>query len=175
MRREKGFTLVEIMIVVSIIALLAVIALPGLIRARRQAQNAKFMNALRVATQAIETYSVEHSDYPPDSTRGVVPPGMETYLDASLAWTGSTPIGGQWDWDFNVFGVKAAVSVVGTSLDTVQLTEIDQKYDDGDFATGGSKTWPAAAIATSWNASAGADPPNESTFSTDRAPWRSSQ
>ena len=124
------------MIVVSIIALLAVIAVPSFMRARRQSQNAKFMNALRVATSAVEMYATEHRGYPPDSTRGVVPPGMATYLDATLNWTGQTPIGGQWDWDFNVFGITAAVSVVGATADVAQLTEIDERYDDGDLATG---------------------------------------
>jgi prepilin-type N-terminal cleavage/methylation domain-containing protein len=135
MRRTSGFTLVEIMIVVAIVALLAVIALPSFLRARRQAQEAKFINALRIATNAIELYATENRAYPPDSNRGIVPPGMATYLDATLGWAGQTPIGGQWDWDFNVFGVKAAVSVVGT-LDVAQMTEIDTKYDDGDLATG---------------------------------------
>jgi type IV pilus assembly protein PilA len=49
MRRVAGFTLVEIMIVVGVIALLVVIALPSFLRAREKAQNAKLMNGLRVA------------------------------------------------------------------------------------------------------------------------------
>lgn len=136
MRRNGGFTLVELMIVVAIIALLAVLALPSVLRARRESQNAKFMNALRVATSAIELYATENRVYPPDSNRGIIPPGMATYLDETLGWTGQTPIGGQWDWDFNVFGVRAAVSVVGATIDLDQLTEIDSKYDDGNLASG---------------------------------------
>jgi len=136
MRRNAGFTLVEIMIVVAIIALLAVIALPSFLRARQQAQNAKFMNALRVATNAIETYAAEHNSYPADSNRGVVPNGMATYLDQTLNWTGPTPIGGEWDWDFGVFGVTAAVSVVNPSITRAQLIEIDQRFDDGDLTKG---------------------------------------
>jgi len=66
MRRAAGFTLVEIMIVVSVIALLAVMALPSFLRARQQAQNAKFMNGLRVASGAFEQYAIEHGAYPPD-------------------------------------------------------------------------------------------------------------
>ena len=136
MSRKNGFTLVEIMIVVAIIALLAVVALPSFLRARRQSQNARFVNALRVASHAIEIYAGEHNAYPPDSNRGIVPPGLATYLDVTLGWTGQTPIGGQWDWDFNVFGFRAAVSVVGSPADVEQMTEIDSKYDDGDLATG---------------------------------------
>jgi prepilin-type N-terminal cleavage/methylation domain-containing protein len=136
MRRNAGFTLVEIMIVVAIIALLAVIALPSFLRAREQTQNAKFVNALRVASNAIETYAVEHNGYPTDSNRSVVPSGMATYLDATLNWSGPTPIGGQWDWDFNVFGVKAAISVVNPTASASQLLDIDKRIDDGDLTTG---------------------------------------
>ncbi|MEO5722451.1 MAG: type II secretion system protein [Chthoniobacterales bacterium] len=136
MRRQNGFTLVEIMIVVSIIALLAVMALPSFLRARNSAQNAKFLNSLRVATGAVETYAIENGRYPADSTRGVIPPGLATYLDASLGWTGTTPIGGQWDWDFNVFGITAAVSVVGATVADERWAEIDARFDDGDLTTG---------------------------------------
>ncbi|MFN2477251.1 MAG: type II secretion system protein [Chthoniobacterales bacterium] len=136
MRRSSAFTLVEMMIVVAIIALLAAIALPAFMRARQQAQNAKFLNALRIASSAIEQYAAEHQSYPPDVNRGIVPPGMDTYLDQRLNWTGATPIGGQWDWDFNVFGVKAAVSVVSPTASDAQLVEIDAKFDDGDLNTG---------------------------------------
>ncbi|MEP6821739.1 MAG: type II secretion system protein [Chthoniobacterales bacterium] len=140
MRRNDGFTLIEIMIVVAIIALLAAIAVPSFLRARQRAQNVKFINALRVASNAIDTYATENNAYPPDSTRGVIPPGLATYLDESLGWTGTTPIGGQWDWDFNVFSIKAAVSVVGSTAPLSQMLEIDTIYDDGNLTTGRFQT-----------------------------------
>ncbi len=124
------------MIVVAIIALLAAIAVPAFMRARQQAQNAKFMNALRIATSAIEQYAMEHQGYPTDVTRGVLPPGMANYMDETLDWTAPTPIGGDWDWDFNVFGIKGAVCVVNPTVSTEQLEEIDSKIDDGDLRTG---------------------------------------
>jgi type II secretory pathway pseudopilin PulG len=127
---------VEIMIVVSVIALLAVMALPSFLRARQQAQNAKFMNGLRVASGAFEQYTIEHNDYPADVNRGVVPTGMATYFDATFDWTKPTPIGGNWDWDYKVFGFTAAVSVVGTTASVQQMTDIDAKIDDGDPSTG---------------------------------------
>lgn len=140
MRKNSGFTLIEIMIVVAIIALLAVVALPSFLRARQRAQNAKFINALRIASGAIDTYAMENNAYPPDSTRGVIPPGLATYLDETLGWTANTPIGGQWDWDFNVFGIKAAVSVVGATAPMDQILSIDRTFDDGDLTTGRFQT-----------------------------------
>lgn len=124
------------MIVVAIIALLAVLALPSFLKARQQSQNAKFLNAMRIATSAIELYATEHHAYPVDSLRGIVPPGLATYLDATMKWSDPTPIGGGWDWDYDVFGVKAAVSVVEPTAGIAQLTEIDAKCDDGDLTTG---------------------------------------
>lgn len=140
MQKNGAFTLVEIMIVVAIIALLAAVALPSFLRARQQSQNVRFINALRVASNAIDTYAMENNAYPPDSNRGVVPPGLATYLDQTLGWTGPTPIGGNWDWDFNVFSIKAAVSVVGATAPLSQLLEIDTTYDDGNLATGRFQT-----------------------------------
>jgi prepilin-type N-terminal cleavage/methylation domain-containing protein len=136
MRRTGGFTLVEIMIVVSIIALLAVMALPSFLRAREQAQNTKFINALRIATGAFEMYNIEHSAFPPDVNRAVIPAGMDSYFGKTLDWTKPTPIGGNWDWDYNQFGFTAGVSVVGSPAPPEQMTEIDQKIDDGDLASG---------------------------------------
>ena len=136
MRRTAGFTLVEIMIVVAIIALLAVIAVPSFLRARERSQNAKFMNALRVASGAFEQYAAEHGGYPADVNRGVVPAGMSTYFGPTLDWTKSTPIGGNWDWDANVFGFVAGVSVAGSSASVTQFTDIDTAMDDGDLGTG---------------------------------------
>jgi type IV pilus assembly protein PilA len=137
MRRNGGFTLIEIMIVVAIIALLAALALPTFLRAKESSQNAKFVNALRTASGAIEMYVGEHNgQYPADANRGVVPNGLATYLDATFDWTKPTPIGGQWDWDFNVFGVTAAVSVVGPTAQQAQLLSIDRAFDDGDLSSG---------------------------------------
>ncbi|SRR5581483_976275 len=136
MRRAEGFTLVELMIVVAIIALLAVMALPSFMRARQQAQNTKFVNALRIAAGAFDTYCMEHSTYPPDVNRAVLPPGMDLYLGPTLDWTQPTPIGGNWDWDSNVFGFSAGVSVIGSNASAAQVLSIDQKIDDGDLSAG---------------------------------------
>jgi type IV pilus assembly protein PilA len=54
---RKGFTLVEIMIVVAIIALLAAIAIPNLLEARKTANDAAAKANLRTLSTAAETYA----------------------------------------------------------------------------------------------------------------------
>jgi len=56
---RRGFTLVEIMIVVAIIALLASIAVPGFLRARKRAQASRVINDLRLIDSAVDQYAIE--------------------------------------------------------------------------------------------------------------------
>ena len=56
---RNAFTLVEIMIVVAIIALLAAIAVPGFLRARKRAQAVKILNSLRMIDSAVDQYAIE--------------------------------------------------------------------------------------------------------------------
>jgi prepilin-type N-terminal cleavage/methylation domain-containing protein len=56
-----GFTLVEIMIVVSIIALLAALAVPGFLRARKRSQASRIINDLRLIDSAVDQYAIENN------------------------------------------------------------------------------------------------------------------
>ncbi len=56
--RYGAFTLVEIMIVVAIIALLAAIALPGFLRARKRAQASRILEDLRLLDAAVDQYAL---------------------------------------------------------------------------------------------------------------------
>ena len=58
---QKGFTLVEIMIVVAIIALLAAIAVPGFMRARKRSQASRILNDLRIIDSAVDQYAIENN------------------------------------------------------------------------------------------------------------------
>ena len=57
--RRGGFTLVEIMIVVAIIALLAAIAVPNFLRARKRSQATRVLEDLRMIDSAIDQYAIE--------------------------------------------------------------------------------------------------------------------
>jgi type IV pilus assembly protein PilA len=56
---RQGFTLVEIMIVISVIGLLAVLAVPTFIKARKQSQGRRVLNDIRQMDAAIDQWALE--------------------------------------------------------------------------------------------------------------------
>ena len=103
MRLRRGFTLVEIMVTVTILALLIAVAVPTSRRFQRKAQNTTFVNNLRIFTQVFETYAMRNGSWPPDTAAGLVPSGMTgTGEIREDNWTATTPVGGQWKWDFQI-------------------------------------------------------------------------
>src|SRR5436305_1777112 len=60
-KNRGGFTLVEIMIVVAIIALLAAIAVPNFLRARKRSQATRILEDLRLIDAAQDQYAIETS------------------------------------------------------------------------------------------------------------------
>src|SRR5881296_2539455 len=63
-RRAKGFTLLEIMIVVAIIGLLAAIAIPNFLKARGTSQQNACINNLRQVSAAIQQWAMETKSGP---------------------------------------------------------------------------------------------------------------
>ena len=79
---RKGFTLVEIMIVVAIIALLAAIAIPNLLRARLNANDSASKATLQALATAMESYAAANGVYP--SSIGNLTNATPPYLNEDL-------------------------------------------------------------------------------------------
>ena len=58
-RDNRGFTLVEIMIVVAIIGLLAALSIPAFVKARKQSQGRRILNDCRQMDSAINQSALE--------------------------------------------------------------------------------------------------------------------
>jgi len=123
------------MIVVAIIGLLSIIGLPNMLQAGQASRDKRFARNVVTAAHAFLQFSLMTGDYPPDNLPAQMPIGMEGYL-SRFPWEQDTAIGGQWDWDYNVFGVIAGVSVKSPNRTAEQMRAIDEVIDDGSLDSG---------------------------------------
>lgn len=80
MRGRRGFTLIELMIVVSILGLLAAIAAPKVQAARAHARAADVIGSMRAVRIAATIFYDSAATWPSNAAAGVVPTGLEGYL-----------------------------------------------------------------------------------------------
>ncbi|MGI8908837.1 MAG: type II secretion system protein [Candidatus Sumerlaeaceae bacterium] len=67
---RRAFTLIELLMVVAIIVILAAIAIPNFLEAQTRAKVSRAHNDLRAIGTAIESYRVDHNQYPPENWVG---------------------------------------------------------------------------------------------------------
>ncbi len=75
-RRDRGFSLIELLIVVAIILIIMGIAIPNLMKSRMTANQAAAVGALKTVNAAAVTYSATYGNgYPPSLAALGPPPG----------------------------------------------------------------------------------------------------
>ena len=135
MRKQNGFSLIELLIVVSVLLIIAAIAIPNFLRSRLRANEASTVASLRVINTAAVTFSITYPDlgYPARLTAlgGANPcSGSSTQaclIDDLLAQGGKAGYSFVWTGDGAVpsvtFIVTAAPQVVGGSGQLMYCTD----------------------------------------------------
>lgn len=95
MRRETGFTLVELLIVVSIILIIAAMAVPNFMRARLAANEASTVSSCRALNTAELTYHAFYQRGYTSTLAQLGPPGSGPATAAVADLIDSTLAGGQ--------------------------------------------------------------------------------
>ena len=81
-KKQKGFSLIELLIVVAIILIIAAIAIPNLLRSKMAANEASAVGSLRSLNTACVTYSTTYGSYPAGlSNLGPGSPATSTTAD----------------------------------------------------------------------------------------------
>ena len=125
------------MIVEVMIGILAAIAIPAFQKLSKRSQNTAFVNDLRIASEAIQRFSLETGEWPPGD--GVtLPLVLEGYLPPPNRWNLPTPVGGLWAMSNSTVTpeFRASLLVNGYLGGPARAGEIDKQIDDGDPATG---------------------------------------
>ena len=116
--KRGGFTLVEIMIVVAIIALLAAIAVPNFLRARKRSQATRILEDLRMIDSATDQYAIENN-----KTSGMNPvwTDLKNYLKVGsvLYSTGQDLFGDSYGATFTVDAIPVIPSNAYLTLSDV--------------------------------------------------------
>ena len=140
---ESGFTLLELLIVVSIIGVLASLALPAYQDYAFRAKLSEMVLEMDSIKDRLYEYRVVTGEYPPDTH--IVPPpevGMPDY------WYEETLLGGNYNWEGPDNYAYAGISILGVTAEQRHIIYFDRLIDDGNLSTGsfrltgnGRHTW----------------------------------
>lgn len=138
--KQRGFTILELTVVVVIIALINAIAIPALRNTRKEVIATRLANDFRQIKDSLEYALSELGEVPPDRNPGRYPAELEPYLPTE-AWRRSV-VNARWDWDNWIgkggrpFQVGLTLRYRGNGVDREVMRMVDEILDDGDLGSG---------------------------------------
>jgi type IV pilus assembly protein PilA len=148
-RNQKGFSLIELLIVVAIILIIAAIAIPNLLRARISANEASAVASCRTMNTASITYNSSYGNYPATlsalgPSNGATPTSSSAdLLDQVLAPAGGVNVSSKSGYNFT-FAQTAGGYTLNADPVVSNQTGVRHFYSDQS----GVVRWNATAAAT---------------------------
>lgn len=167
--RKRGFTLIELMVVIAMVVALVTILLPSIVRARAQAQQAVCMSNARQVTAAVMQYAAESDQYflplsSPTGQVGLAPDvghnqailALLPYLrnsavfhcpadprDQAISYSVSDLLGGTWGSYLKHASRVLDVTNATTTFAVIEETDYHPKVlgDPGGFVVEPGKAW----------------------------------
>lgn len=139
MKKQSGFTLVELMIVVIIIGIIAAIAIPKFSAMALKAHAARIISDFNMFQTALLSYHLDSGEYPRDRYPGRPVPELVDYLPEGFEYNLRPELDAMYDWDkwgspgspwYPWTGTILGLSV--TSRDKALIQAIDDLYK-GNF------------------------------------------
>ena len=129
-RLRSGFTLVELLVAVAILAMLLAVAIHQLARARVTTNEQLALNSVRVISKAGHAYFIVNGKYPPTLVTLGPTVSIPSYLDATLAKDPATKQG--YIFTFTVGGGGASFRLLADPV-TYEATGTRHFYVDQGF------------------------------------------
>ncbi len=124
-RRQKGFSLIELLIVVTIILIISAIAIPNLMKSKQQANETAAVGALKALTESAVMYSNSYGGFPrsianlgPSSGALTTSSAAADLIDSGLA----TGVKSGYKFTFTVITADTAGHVVSYSITAVPVS-----------------------------------------------------
>jgi len=87
MKSKKGFTMIEVLIVVGIIGILSTFLLPNVIQAHYKGRASRIVTDLRVIRDTLLRYHMEKYSWPRSRTWDRIPPEFRSYLPPPVRYS----------------------------------------------------------------------------------------
>jgi prepilin-type N-terminal cleavage/methylation domain-containing protein len=119
MIQRRGFTIIELLMTLTIVGLLSSIAVPKFRDVRRRASAAQIMGDFTVLRHAALSFYADSQYYPEETGAGEIPPNLTKYLPQGFSMKRD-----QWELDYEHWDTKTASALttsgnlIGVSFST---------------------------------------------------------